>query len=90
MFTEIQCATAMGKPAHDEFVTTGDLLAVDTQVLTFFMRAFGNHQTPSQQRRDITRPAMLNRQTCQIDVVALPDNILTGRRAQLARCHVPN
>ena len=35
----IQRAAAMGEPAHDEFVFAEQLLAVDTEILPFFVRS---------------------------------------------------
>ena len=39
---KIQSAATVSEPAHDDFVFAYDLLAVNAQVLTLFVRATGN------------------------------------------------
>ena len=41
----------------------------------------GDHQAPGDQRRRVARPAVLDRQARQVDVLALPDDILARRLA---------
>ena len=90
MIAKIERATAMREPAHDEFIAPEYLLAINTEVLPSFMRPFGHDQAPRQQRRDVTRPAVLDRQLCQIDVVTFEDDFMHRRVFFHFRTHVPN
>ena len=80
----------MGEPAHDEFVFAEQLLAVDAEILAFFVRSARYGQAPSYQRGDILFPTMLNRQGGQIHVVALPHDFLARRFFHHVRRHAPN
>ena len=51
----------MGEPAHNEFVSTQQLHAVDAEIHALFFRTSGNNQWPGNQWSDISRPAGLNR-----------------------------
>ena len=83
----VQCAAAMAKPAHDHLVAADHLLAVDAQVLPFLVRPAGNGQTPGDQRPDIARPAGLDRQPAEVDVLALLDHFLAGGVLEHLRRH---
>jgi hypothetical protein len=52
------------------------LLAIDAQVLAFLVRPAGDHQRPGDQRRGVTRPAVLDRQAVEVDVVAFEYHLL--------------
>jgi len=39
-------ARPMRQPAHDDFVFADNLLAINAQILSLFVRAFGNNQGP--------------------------------------------
>ncbi|MNQ86721.1 hypothetical protein D3C85_1019210 [compost metagenome] len=69
----------MAEPAHDQLVAADHLLTVDAEVLAFLVRPLGNGQAPGDQRRHIARPAVLDRQLAEVDVVARLDHFLTGR-----------
>ena len=58
---EIQGATAMAEPAHDQLVAANQLLTVDAQVLAFLVGTPGDHQRPGHQRACIAGPAGLDR-----------------------------
>ena len=58
---EIQRATAMAEPAHNQFVFADHLLAINAEVMPVFVRAFGNDQWPGNKGAGITGPAMLHR-----------------------------
>ncbi|MNI10393.1 hypothetical protein D3C73_635050 [compost metagenome] len=75
----IQRAATVAQPAHDDLVATDHLLTVDTEVLAILVRAFGDGQTPGDQRTDVARPAGLHRQHGQVDVVAFDDHFLAHR-----------
>jgi hypothetical protein len=77
MLTKIQRAATMSQPAHNHLIPPQHLLAIDTQILTLLVRAFGNHQPPGNQRRSIARPAVLYRQTRKINIIPFPYNLLT-------------
>jgi hypothetical protein len=85
---KIQRPAAMRQPAHDHLVRAEHLLAVDAEVLPVLVRTFGDDQAPGDQRRHVTRPAMLNRQLRQINVLALPDDFLTRCGRHRFRRHV--
>jgi hypothetical protein len=82
MVAKIQRPAAMRQPAHNDLVRCNHLLAIDAQVLPRLVWPARNHQTPRNQRRNIARPAMLDRQLAQIHVLAFPYNFLTRRRRQ--------
>ncbi len=70
----------MAQPAHDKLVAADQLLAVDAQVLTFLIRATGDHQRPGHQRAGVAGPAGLDRQLAEIHVVAFDNVLLAGPR----------
>ncbi len=82
MIAEIQRAAAMRQPAHDDLVRPQHLLAVDAEVLPGLVRTARDHQPPGDERRDIARPTMLDRQLRQIHILAFPDDFLARRRRQ--------
>jgi len=86
---EILRAAAMRQPAHDDAVARDHLLAVDAQVLARLVGPLRDHQPPGDERRRVAGPAVLHRQFPQVDVVALPDDLLARRIAHFARRHVP-
>ena len=85
---EIQRAAAMRQPAHDELILTNQLLAVNTQILPFFMRTARDGQTPGDQRRSIFRPALHNGNFGQINRIAFQHFLLARRTAQAFGWHV--
>jgi hypothetical protein len=64
------------------------LLAIDAEVLATLVRPARHRQSPGDQRRRVARPAELDRQTRQIDLLAFPDEFLARRRRAHARRHV--
>lgn len=58
--------------------------------LAFFVRPARDGQAPRYQRRNVFRPAMLNRKFIQINVFTFPHNFLTRRIFHYVRCHAPN
>ena len=80
----------MGEPAHDDAVFADGLLAVDGDVLPGQARALRDNQPPSDERRDVVRPGVLDGQAGEVDVVAVNDGVRAGRRVVHARRHVPN
>ena len=88
MLAKIERTAPMRQPAHDRLVRPEHLLAVDAEVLPGLVRPLGDHQPPGDQRRHITRPAMLDRQPRQIDILALPNHFLAGRVGNLFRGHI--
>ncbi|EXI74668.1 MAG: hypothetical protein AW07_01596 [Candidatus Accumulibacter sp. SK-11] len=88
MLAEVERATTMRQPAHDQLVRPQHLLAVDAEVLTRLVRPARHRQAPGDQRRHIARPAPLDRQAPQIDIAALADDLLTRRRGTQAWRHV--
>ncbi len=76
---EIQRTATVAQPAHDDLVAADDLLPVDAEVLPFLVRALGDSQAPGDQRRGVTRPAVLHRNLRQVDVVTFEDHFLAGR-----------
>ena len=88
MLAKIQRTAAMRQPAHDDFVARNDLLAVDAEVLPLLLRPARDDQAPGDQRRGISRPAGLHRQSRQIDIGALPHDVLTWRRTHHLGRHV--
>ena len=78
----------MREPAHDDLVARDHLLPVDAEVLARLVRPARDGQAPGDQRRRVARPAGLHRQPREIDVVALPHDLLAGRRRALLRRHV--
>ena len=88
VIAKIQRPAAMRQPAHDQLVRAQHLLAINTEILPSLVRPLGNDQAPGNQRRDVARPAMLDRQARQIDVLAFPNDVLTGRARYGFRRHV--
>ena len=85
---EIERAATLRQPAHDDLVARDHLLAIDAQVLTRLVRAARHRQAPGDERARIARPAGLDRQAAEIDLRALPDDLLAGRAGALLRRHV--
>ncbi len=86
------CATAVPQPAHQCCVTASHLHTVDAEIeivgpAALWVRALRHHQRPSDQRRWLPRPASLDWQTRQIDLVALQHHLLARRGARAARFH---
>ncbi len=79
------CATAMFQPAHDGFVFTQHLHAIDAKVkhiaLVTALGAstwpLGHDQRPGDQRAGFAGPAGLHRNFRKIDIIALKDHFLT-------------
>ncbi len=69
----------MRQPAHDELVFTQQLHTVYAEVHALFFRAAGNNKGPGYQWANIARPAGLNWQLAQINVISGVDDLLTGR-----------
>jgi hypothetical protein len=88
VFAEIERAAAVGQPAHDRPVASDHLLAVDAQVLPGLGGPARDHQSPCDQRRDVARPAGLDRQSPEVEIRAFPDLLLAGRARHLAGRHV--
>ena len=88
VIAKIQRPAAMRQPAHDDLVRPEHLLAVDAEVLPVLVRPLGDDQPPGNQRRDVTRPAVLDRQAGQVDILALPDDFLARRGRHRFRRHV--
>ncbi len=86
---EVERAAAVREPAHDHLVAADDLLPVDAEVLALLVRAARYHQAPGDQRAGVPGPAGLDRQTGEVDVLALPHHFLARRAADFARRHVP-
>ncbi len=86
--TKVQSTAAVAQPAHDDLVAADHLLAIDTQILPFLVRPLGNHQAPGDQRAGIARPAGLDRNAAQIDIVTFKHLRLAGGVAQDLGRHV--
>ncbi|MNC15456.1 hypothetical protein D3C75_632750 [compost metagenome] len=84
----IKRAAAMRQPAHDQFVFANQLLAIDTEILTLFMRTARNGQAPGYQRRGIFWPALHNGDTRQIDRLTFHDFLLARCATQPFGRHV--
>jgi hypothetical protein len=89
MLGKIERAAAVGQPAHDELVAAQHLLAVDAQVLPRLVRPARDDQAPGNQRRHVTRPAVLDGQARKVHICALPHQFLAWRAAALLGRHVP-
>ena len=76
---------AMSQPAHQRGVPARHLHAIDADIGT--VRPLGHDQRPGDQRRGLSRPAGLDRQFCQIDIVALQHDFLTGGAGNRLRLH---
>ena len=88
MVAEIERAAARVEPAHDELVAREHLLPVDAEVLPRLVRSARDGEAPSDERRDVVRPAGLHRKPREVDVRTLPHDLLARRRASLLRRHV--
>ena len=71
---------AVRQPAHDALVAVEHLLAVDAQVLPWLVRALRDDQAPGDEWCHIARPAVLDGQAGQIDIVALPMALAEGSK----------
>ena len=85
---KIECAAAMGQPAHDELVAPDQLHAVDAEIEALLAGATGDDQGPGDQRARIAGPAGLYRQLVQVDLVTLLSVILAAGVAHHFWCHV--
>ena len=75
-------AAAMLQPAHQGGIRAGHLHTVNAQVVAVLgrpTRPLGDDQGPGDERRRLARPAGLDRQRGQIDVVTLEHDLLAGR-----------
>ena len=86
---EIERTTTMRQPAHNDLVARDHLLPIDTEVLSLLARPARYRQTPGNQRPCVTRPAGLYRKPCEVNFVALPDDLLTRGGGNVFRRHVP-
>ncbi|TLD46046.1 MAG: hypothetical protein FAZ92_01654 [Accumulibacter sp.] len=88
VLAEVECATAMRQPAHDQLVRPQHLLAINAEVLACLVRPARHRQAPGDQRRHVARPAPLDRQAAEVDIAALANDLLAWRRRTHARRHV--
>ena len=90
--------TTMFEPAHDGFVFTQHLHAIDAKIkhIAFVAaifagrRSLGHDQRPCNQRGRFARPARLNRDFGQVNIIARHDDFLTrglGNRFGFHRHH---
>ncbi len=80
----------MGQPAHDGAVLAQHLHAVDAEVIIVLAgvgRAPGDDQRPGDERRRLARPAALDRQLGQVDVITLEHHLLHRRCLDRLRPH---
>ena len=80
----------MLQPAHQRGVLARHLHAVDAEVegiLALARRSFGDDQRPGDQRCGLARPAALDRQFREIDILALQHHLLAGRARHRLRLH---
>src|SRR3954463_11352820 len=86
MIAKVERTAAMREPAHDHLVARQYLLSIDTEILTRLVRTAGDGKPPRNERPRIGRAGRLYRQPREIDVGALPDDLLARRaRAFLGR-----
>src|SRR5439155_23995495 len=76
MLAEVDRATAMGKPSHDELVRRDELLTVDAEVQALLARPTRHRQSPCDQRSRIVGPARLYRKARKVHVLSLPHHLL--------------
>ena len=76
------------QPAHDHPVAADHLLAIDGQVLPSLVHAAGDDQAEGDQAPGVLRPAVLDRQAPQVDLVAFVHLFAERGVIDLARCHV--
>jgi len=86
---EIESAAAVREPTHDEFVTTDDLLTINTKILPPCVGSACDDEPPRQKGRDVAWPARLNGKFVQIDIVTFPDDILTRCALDVFGTHIP-
>ena len=83
-------AAAMLQPAHQRRVPPGDLHPVDAEVETVLgrpPRPPRHHQRPRDKRRGLVRPAGLDREAPEVDIVALQHDLLHRSAPDGARRH---
>ena len=85
---EIKRTAAMREPAHDDLVAANHLLAIDAEVLAVLIRAARDRESPGDQRSGVARPAGLDRELREIDVLGIDHHLLTGRVAHHLRGHI--
>src|SRR5690242_7662769 len=88
MFAKIDCPASMGQPPHDDFVGGDHLLAVDAEVLPRLAWPARDGESPGDERPRVLRPACLDRKSGEIDILALPRELLTRRSGDFLRGHV--
>src|SRR5712691_7074986 len=88
MFAKVDRATAMGKPPHDEFVRSDQLLAIDAEVLTRLARPARYRQSPRDEGSRVFGPARLDRKARKVHILSLPHNLLARSARNFLRGHV--
>jgi hypothetical protein len=66
----IECAAPVWKPSHDQAIAADQLLPVDRDVLARMPCAARHHEAERDQAPRVLRPAALDRQHAEVDVVA--------------------
>src|SRR2546428_1389610 len=78
----------MGKPPHDEFVRSDQLLAIDAEVLTRLARPARYRQSPRDERSRVFGPARLDRKARKVYILSLPHHLLARSARNFLRGHV--
>jgi hypothetical protein len=83
---------AVLQPAHQGGVPARHLQAIDAEVeavlpVAFRVGPLGDDQRPGDERGGLARPAGLDGQAAEVDIVAGEHDLLAGRRAHGARLH---
>ena len=79
VFRKVERAAAVMQPAHDEPVATDHLLSINADVAARLERPPGDDQPERNQLAGVVRPAVLDGQHAEIDVVAFQHDFLAGR-----------
>jgi len=78
----------MGQPTHDQLAGRESLLTIDAEILPCLVRPARDREPPGHQRRHVLRPAGLQRESVEVDFVALPHDFLARGGRAFFRRHV--
>ena len=70
MIAEVEGATAVRQPAHDDFVRPDDLLTVNAEILACAVGIARDDETPCDERAGFIRPAGLHGKPVERDIRA--------------------
>src|SRR5699024_8480713 len=84
---KIQGAATVAQPTHNEAITADKLLAINAEVLPFFVGPAGDDERPSDQWACIAGPAGLNGEVVEVYPISFKHHFLARGFASHFRVH---